>query len=393
MTFGQMPLANGFLDPSEFCDEYFFELAPVFCESCGSFQILEQPDPKSMFHGVYPFFTRSSKRMSDHFANFADSVAPQVRGAPGESLILEIGSNDGVMLERFSAMGYRHLGIEPSANVASEAIRHGVQTLVEFFSTELAGRIRAEFGPADAIVAANVICHIPDILDLAKAIETLLADDGLFVFEEPYLGDMIAKTSYDQIYDEHVFVFSVRSVRNIFSKVGLELIDVTPQTTHGGSMRYSVARKGRRAVGPSVARQLQYETNLGLERPETYDAFRLRCETSRHDLRRLLRRLHAEGKRVMGYAATSKSTTVLNYCDIAPEWISCIVDSTPIKQGKYTPGIHIPVRPDTEFRNSFPDYAVLFAWNHAEEIHSKEAGFVKHGGRWIYFVPEVGIIE
>jgi methylation protein EvaC len=203
---------------------------------------------------------------------------------------------------------------------------------------------------------------------------------------------MIAKTSYDQIYDEHVFIFSATSVASAFGQHGLELIDVMPQVTHGGSMRYVLAPRGSHTVTPNVEALLAKEREQGLHESRTYDRFRENCEASRAALRHLLEGLRQERKRVVGYGATSKSTTVTNYCGIGPEHIEFVSDTTPIKQGKLTPGAHIPVKPYEAFSNNPPDYALLFAWNHANEIFAKEQAFRSGGGKWITFVPQVGII-
>jgi len=388
MSFGRMPIANAFLKPCQFGDEYFYELATASCGSCGTFQIIDQPDPGKMFHEAYAFFTRTSKRMVAHFADYAGWVQREFLDA-ADPFVVEIGCNDGAMLENFAKRGIRHLGIEPSANVAAEAARHGIRTTVSFFNSQTARQIRAHDEPADAIVAANVICHIPDLNEVARGVSELLADRGVFVFEEPYLGAMIEKGSYDQIYDEHVFIFSAGSVQNAFRRHGLDLIDVLPQATHGGSMRYVLAKQGARDARPAVAEAVAREVQQGLGRPETYETFRSRCESSRDALVDLIRKLRAEGRRVAGYGATSKSTTVLNYCGLGPQDIEFISDTTPVKQNKVTPGTHIPVLPYEAFVERYPDYAVLFAWNHEAEILAKEEKFAAAGGRWIKFVPEV----
>ena len=390
MTFGPMPIANGFLPPDELDGEHFFELEPAFCENCCTFQIVTQPDAAMMFHEGYAFQTRTSEAMKRHFSEYGDWLRQNYVDAEG--FIVEIGSNDGVMLETFAKKDIRHLGVEPSANVAEIARSFGVECVTEFFSSEAAERIRASHGPADAIAAANVMCHIPDMPDIAAAAAILLAERGVLVFEEPYLGDMVRLCSFDQIYDEHVFIFSALSVSNAFSQAGLELIDVLPQVTHGGSMRYVLARKGVRNVAPAVEALLTQERALGLDRAATFGAFRARCEEKKKDLRELLITLKAEGKRVAGYGATSKSTTMLNYAGIGPDLIEFISDSTPIKQGKVTPGTHVPVDHPDRFHADLPDYALLLAWNHKAEIMKKETAFLKNGGHWIVYVPEVALI-
>jgi methylation protein EvaC len=392
MSFGRMPIANGFLSASEISNEYFFELAPAFCDACGMFQIMEQPQPEKMFHEQYAFFSGTSRYMQIHFEEFANAVIDQVLTGRSDPFVVELGSNDGIMLRHFQRRGLRHLGIEPSVNVADVARGHGINTISEFFNRKLADDIVTDHGHADTILAANVMCHIPDLPGVAACVRRLLKPDGLFIFEDPYLGDMIAKTSYDQIYDEHVFIFSVTSVMRAFAMHGLELIDAVPQTTHGGSMRYTLAPNGSRPVSPRVGQQLAKEQAQGLDQAETYQRFKQNCEISRRLLMETLEDLRAKGKTVVGYGATSKSTTVTNYCGITPAHITYISDTTPIKQGKLSPGAHIPVKPYAEFVRAYPNYALLFAWNHATEIRKKESEFIAAGGRWIYYVPEVKIV-
>lgn len=392
MTYGKMPIANGFLKSEQIKDEYFFELAPAFCEKCGMFQLIDQPDARMMFHENYAFFSSTSEYMKKHFKAFAELAMQSFAHPKEKSFVVELGSNDGIMLRNFKDAGIKHLGIEPSSNVADVARSQGINTISEFFDLNLAKRIVAEYGNADLITSANVMCHIPDINSVAAGISYLLKDDGVFMYEDPYLGSMIEKTSYDQIYDEHVFIFSAISVSAAFERHGMELIDLLPQITHGGSMRYVLAHKGARKISPNVEQILQKERTQGLHKKETYDQFKKNCETSKTELVALLQKLKKEGKKVVGYGATSKSTTVMNYCGIGPDLIEFISDTTPIKQGKLTPGSHIPVRPYTEFSSNLPTYALLFAWNHAAEIFEKEVKFRQEGGKWIMFVPKVEVI-
>ena len=392
MTFGKMPIANGFLNPEDFATEYFYELKPVFCENCLTFQIAEQPDPKKMFHSNYAFFSRTSTHMVNHFRSYSDWIISEHLSSP-DPFVVEMGSNDGAMMENFSKQNIRHLGIEPSENVAEEARKYGINTLCSFFNLETSQKIVSEHGCADALIAANVMCHIPDLHGVAKGIDYLLKPEGVIVFEEPYLGDMIENTAYDQIYDEHVYMFSAHSVRNIFKKYGFEIIDIKPQKTHGGSMRYVLARNGKKTISKNVEKKITYEDEKKLHLKETYDRFREKCELSRKNLVNLLQQQKKDGKRVVGYAATSKSTTILNYCEIGPDLIEFISDTTPIKQGKYSPGVHIPVHSYHKLQSKYPDSLVLFAWNHKEEIMAKESSFLESGGEWITYVPHVSLIQ
>lgn len=392
ISFGKMPIANGFLTPDQYASEYFFELKTAFCPHCKMVQLTELVDERKMFHENYAFFSSTSSRMALHFEQFARGVMKDYVGTD-KPFVVEIGSNDGIMMQHFAKAGIPHLGIEPSSNVAEVARAKGIRTISEFFNEDLARRIVAEHGQADAFLGANVMCHIPYLHSVAEGIRILLKPKGVLMFEDPYLGDIVQKTSYDQIYDEHAFYFSVASVSHLFGEHGLEVIDVLPQKTHGGSMRYVIAHKGARPVSAAVSAQRAKEDALGLHKPETYVALRRNIEKSRDDLMTLLRDLKKQGKRVVGYGATSKSTTVTAYCGITPDLVEFISDTTPIKQGKFSPGAHIPVRPYDAFKAKYPDYALLFAWNHGEEIKANEKAFVAAGGRWIEYVPSVRVSE
>jgi len=345
-----------------------------------------------MFHDHYAFYSSTSNYMAQHFKQFANQVIQSEYLSKEDPFVVELGCNDGIMLKNFAERKIRHLGIEPSLNVAKEANKHGVRTRSEFFTEELAETIVKEDGQADAFLAANVMCHIPDLVGVVKGIRKLIKPTGVVMFEDPYLGDVVAKTSYDQIYDEHVFLFSALSIQYLFASHGMELIDVLPQKTHGGSMRYVLAHRGAYPVKESVKQLIEKERAQGLDRLATFEMFRANVEKSRENLLALLTKLKAEGKKIAGYGATSKSTTILNYCGIGPELIEYISDTTPIKQGKFTPGMHVPVVPYETFNSNPPDYAVLFAWNHAEEIMAKEKEFMAAGGKWIVHVPEVKVL-
>jgi methylation protein EvaC len=392
ISFGKMPIANGFLTPKEFEKEYFYELKVGFCNQCSMVQLVEQPDRNMMFHHNYAYFSSISSKMAAHFKDFAKLVMKNyITGK--NSFVVEIGSNDGIMLRYFADSGIRHLGVEPSANVAKVAREKGIETLCAFFEESVAEQIEAEHGKADVVVAANVMCHIPYLDSVVKGLSKLLKPQGLFIFEDPYLGDIIKITSYDQIYDEHVFYFSVTSVQYLFNMHGMQVIDIMPQNVHGGSMRYIVARKGAFPVSDRVESQIQKEEKLGLHKKEIFDRFRFNVEQSRDDLMQALTNLKKQGRRVVGYGATSKSTTVINYCGITSDLVEFISDTTPTKQGKYSPGTHIPIKPYEAFSTKYPDVALLFAWNHGEEILAKEKQFTDAGGKFLVYVPEVKIFQ
>ena len=357
-------------------------MSVAFCSKCHMVQLMEQPDPKLMFHDNYAFYSSSSKHMATHFENFAIDVINEYQ-LTKDSTVLEIGSNDGILLKHFASRGIGHLGVEPSSNVAQIAKANGVKTLNTFFDDKFKAR-----NNLDVILAANVLCHISDIHSVMRAVKRTLSPNGVFIFEDPYLGDIIDKTSYDQIYDEHAFYFSASSVHNLVRQYGMEIIEVESQSTHGGSMRYTIANIGQHFPCPSVKKLLFNEYIDGLDHPETYNEFRRKVESSRRNLVQLLMKIKTEGGNIVGYGATAKSATITNYCGIGPEVINFICDTTPIKQGKFSPGVHIPVRPHDEFVANPPTHALLFAWNHANEIMQKE----EFKGKWIVYVPEVKLL-
>lgn len=391
ISFGKMPIANGFLGEDEFADEFLFDLNVGFCSTCKMVQLTEHIDRDLMFHDEYSFFSSTSQRMADHFKAFASGVIDSYLDA-ADPFVVEIGSNDGIMLQHFAKAGIRHLGIEPSGNVAQAAIDKGIKTISRFFDEELAREIVAENGQVDAFIGANVMCHIPYLHSVAEGCKILLKPDGVLMFEDPYLSDIVEKTSYDQIYDEHAFYFSVTSITHLFAEHGLEVVGIAPQDVHGGSMRYIIAHQGAKEVSSAVIAQRSKEESLGLHRAETYDQLKLNIERSRNGLMEQLLSLQAQGRRVVGYGATSKSTTVTNYCGITPDLVEFISDTTPIKQGKFSPGAHIPIRPYEDFAQNYPDCALLFAWNHSAEIMEKEQKFRDAGGQWLVYVPRVEVL-
>ncbi len=386
-----MPLANGFLAPADFDGEYSYDLRVGFCPSCSMVQLTDRVDPGKLFHENYAYYSSTSQGMIRHFQGFAREVQSRCAELK-DPIVIEIGCNDGILLRNFARDGIRHLGVEPSKNVAEAARRAGATILEAFFNEETAAQIVETLGPADCVCGANVICHIPDLRGLLRGVRLLLRERGVFIFEEPYLADILEKTAYDQIYDEHVFYFSITSLKRTLEAHSLEIVDVSRQEVHGGSMRFTVARTGALAVQPSVTEMLRQEKALGLEERTTYNRFAERVLASRFDLMSLLTGLKGQGRRMAGYGATSKSTTVTNFCGIGPRLLDYISDTTAGKQGKFTPGTHVPVVPYERFVQDPPDFALLFAWNHAPEIFAKEDRFRKGGGKFIVYVPSVQIV-
>ena len=381
MSFGKMPIANGFLERKDFNKEYYFNMEVGFSEDLSLFQLNEHPKPEQMFNDKYPFFSGSSEYMKKHFSKYADYV--KKNHLINKSKIIEIGSNDGTLLKNFKDSGNEILGFEPAKNVASKAISLKIPTLNEFFNVNNVKNLKKFLGNTDVICASNVICHIPNLDDLVKAVDLLLSKNGVFIFEEPYLGSMFKKISYDQVYDEHIFIFSISSIIKIFKLYDLELIDVIPQDTHGGSMRYILKRKGIGEKSQNLKRFLENEKREKIDSIESCFEFKKKCEESKKRVYDKLKKMKEDGKNICGYAATSKSTTILNYCNIDAKIINFICDTTVEKIGKYSPGMHIPIVDMKHFYKNLPDSIYLFAWNHKDEILKKEKNFK---GEWFSHV-------
>ena len=384
MSFGKMPLANGFLKENEFKTEFFYEMQVGFSEEISLFQLNEHPKPEKMFNEKYPFYTGSSNYMKKHFYNYSNWIKNNFFNSNFK--LIEIGSNDGTFLSNFKKSDIEYIGFEPSKNVADTAIKNNVKTQNSFFNLKSVNNLTKFIGTTDVICASNVICHIPDLKELILTVDKLLGKRGLFIFEEPYLGSMFDKVSYDQIYDEHIYMFSVSSVKKIFEKFDFGLINIIPQLTHGGSMRYIIGRKNFHKVSSNVEETLLYENKKKIDVLESCINFKKNCEISKDLIKKKLDNFKNAGKKICGYAATSKSTTILNYCGVKNNLIDFICDTTKEKIGKYSPGVHIPIVSMDHFNKNKPNVAYLFAWNHKDEIFNKEREFTEKGGEWFSHV-------
>ena len=391
IDFGKMPIANGFIDKKDLNNEYFFNLSAAYCIECSLFQLIEMPDPKILFSANYAYHSGESNSMQQHFKDISNLLIDKYN-LQKNHFCVEIGNNDGGIVEYLNNLGYLHLGIDPSTNVYNIAKNKGINVVNDYFSFESSEYIKNKYQKADFILAANALAHIPNLQSVFSGIENLLTEKGIFITEDPYLLDVFDKISYDQIYDEHVFVFSLTAMQNICNKFNLEVFHVEHVYTAGGSLRYFISKKGEYNKTENYIKFLKKEEDYKLLDINTYKKFENNCKKSKDDLQKLIYNLSSNKKIICGYAATSKSTTIYNYCKIDSNHISFITDTTPIKQNKLSPGMHIPIYDYNYFNDNLPDYCFLLAWNLEQEILEKEKNNFSKVGKWITHIPKVKIL-
>jgi hypothetical protein len=390
LALGPIPLSNSFLKKEQLAgEEAFYPLDVCFCDNCGMVQLAQVVDPNVMFKD-YAYFTGTSEPMKVHFDGMARTIISKFN-LPEGSLVSDIGSNDGTLLSKFKDRKMRVLGIEPAVNIAKMANEDGIDTVNEFFGESTAHRISASMGHPAVMTATNVFAHVNDLDDFVKGIRHMLDDKGVFVIEVPYLVEMLKEVEFDTIYHEHLSYFAVRPMVTLFKRFDMTVIDVELMGVHGGTIRVYVA-KGARKPSESVAKLLTLEKQAGLDKLETYTMFAERVKDVRRDLVAMLKDLKAAGKSIAGYGASAKGNILLNYCKIGTDTLDYIADTTPYKQGLYSPGVHIPVVAFDKFYKQPPDYTLLLAWNYAEAILKKESSYRESGGKFILPVPVPAIV-
>ena len=391
LSLGPSPLANNFLTTEQLRRrEPYFPLDVCVCTTCWLVQLADVVPPETMF-AQYLYLTGASPPMRLHFAGLAADLVRRF-SPPRASLIIDVGSNDGTFLEQAQAHGLRGLGVEPAANVVAVAEARGVETLNAFFNMEVAERIVRDKGPARAVVATNVFAHVHDLDGFTAAVVRLLAEDGVFVIEVPYVVDMLDRLEFDTIYHEHLSYFGVRPLSLLFERFGLQVTHVSRLKVHGGSIRVYVQRSPGPPPSRAVSELVAKETAEGFGTSDTYQRFAQRVQALKDELVGLLRQLKAQGAKIVGYGAPAKGNTLLNFCKIGTEILDYVIDTTPFKHGRYTPGLHLPVLPEARFQSDRPDYALLLAWNYAEEILKKEGVYRAQGGKFIMPIPHPAVI-
>ena len=389
IDFGRMPIANAFCTPDQFVSEFFYDLVLGFDPKTKAIGLVNPVPLEKMFHDHYAFYSSTSKGMQIHFAQTAKKLLPYAK----KGLVVELGSNDGIMLEAWKKLGIPAIGIEPSKNVADVSIAAGHDVITKFLSGKVVDEIQ-ERGKVTLVYSANTFCQFANLSQYLGYVTKLIGKNGVFIFEDPYFLVIFEKTSYDQIYDEHVWYFTVSFINNMLAPFGYHVFDCEHLEVHGGELRMYVGHKDTYPTQQSVAFWLKKEE--GLERKlETLDK---NIKKSKIRLLEILNRIKKEGKTICGFGATSKATTIFNYCGIGPELIPFVTDNTQIKVNKFYPGVHIPIVSQIIFEEGKNDperridYAFLGAWNHFEEINKYQSWHKKAGGHWITHVPKPKVI-
>lgn len=381
IDFGMMPIANAFVTPEQFKNEFNYHMILGYDPVTKGIGLVNTVPLEQMFHDHYAFYSSTSKGMQMHFRQTAEKLQKYA----GTGLVVELGSNDGIMLEAWKDLGVRALGLEPSKNVADVSRSRGHEVIDEFLTDDLVERVQAK-GPISLVYAANTFCQFKEFATYVRYVTNMIGAKGVFVFEDPYFLDIVEKTSYDQIYDEHVWYFTLSFINTMLEPLGYHVFDCEHIEVHGGELRMYVGHKDTYAATPSVAHWLMKERDLD----KLLETLKGNIETSKKMLIDILQKVKSDGKKICGFGASSKGVIVTNYCGIGPDLIPYITDNTPIKQGKFYPGVHIPIVPQEQFKNV--DYAALFAWNHFKEIDASQVEFRNRGGKWITHVPMPRII-
>lgn len=391
LDLGKTPLANAYIGPKHVhLPEVTFPLAVAYCPACHLVQLTDLVPPEKMF-SEYLYFSSYSDSFLAHARDMTQSLIERFH-LTGKSRVMEIGSNDGYLLQYFQQRGIPVLGVEPAKNIATEAERRGIPTLNRFFGSTAIQEIVGNFGMADLIIGNNVLAHVPTINDFLKAVKACLKPNAVAVFEFPYLKELLDKTEFDTIYHEHVFYFSLSAIKNLAERAGLELFDATPQSVHGGSLRIFLQYKGARPITTAVGVLLSEEKASGLTNSESYASFSRDVATLKQELLGMLRGLKELGKRLAAYGAPAKGNTLLNYCGIGTDLLDFTVDRSPHKQGLFTPGSRLPIRPPEDLPKLMPDYTVILPWNIADEIIAQQKDYLHKGGHFIIPVPKPRIV-
>lgn len=392
LDLGEQPPANSFVDQSELNSlEHKFPLRLFWCEDCYLVQLLDIVNKEYLFKNYF-YMTSASKPIVEHFQKYAQDIYQEFLQKENSPFVVEIGSNDGSLLKEFKKLNVQILGIEPATNLSDLANQSNITTKNTFFSSDLSKEI-IKSRNASIVVANNVIAHVEDLQDLMYGIQILIGNNGVFVFEVPYLVDLIKNLEFDTIYHEHLSYFSILPLLKLVKQFGLEIFDIRKQSVHGGTLRIFVSKKNNFKINNSINDFINFENELGLNTNTIYHEFSLNVMNLKNQLKELLKKLKQEKKILFGYGASAKGNVLLNYCDIDNEILDFIIDTTPTKQNKFTPGTHIPIFSPEKIKSKGENViALLLAWNYEAQILDKEKQFRIDGGKFLLPIPTPKLI-
>mgnify|MGYP000235142355 FL=1 len=389
---GLTPLSNAYLDKKQLeQEEPAYPLKVYVCSNCFLVQLPEFQSPENIF-ADYAYFSSYSDSWLMHAREYTQLMLQRFQYGP-DSLVMEIASNDGYLLQYFSQHKIPVLGIEPAGNVARVANQANIPTMVRFFGTSLATELAAQNRKADLLIGNNVLAHVPDLNDFVQGMKRVLKDDGVATLEFPHLLKLVEGNQFDTIYHEHFSYFSFHTAVHVFAKHGLTVFDVQELSTHGGSLRVFVGHTTDRTkkMTQSVGELIDREKQAGMDSLAFYSAFDRQVKKTKHRIREFLVQAKKEKKTIAGYGAPAKGNTLLNYCRIGTELISYTVDKNPVKQGRYLPGTHIPIFPPEKIQETQPDYVVILPWNLKDEIMDQMSCIHNWSGKFVTFIPEPAI--
>ncbi|WP_247290263.1 MULTISPECIES: class I SAM-dependent methyltransferase [unclassified Bradyrhizobium] len=394
LDLGEMPPADQFLHKhqlSEHRDAYPLQVA--VCEDCGLIQLNYVVPPEILYCDDYPYESSTTSAGRRHWGEFARTTT-RLLGLTKDDLVVDIGSNVGVLLQMFKGEGTKVLGVDPAANIAEIANKNGIETVAAFFNSESAKKVVASKGQASVITGTNVFAHVGDLHDLMQAVSILLAERGTFIIEAPYFLELLHSLEYDTIYHEHLSYLSVKPLVRFFKQFGMEIFDVQLRDIHGGSIRLFVRRIGVSSspVAPIVEQMLANEEREKIYELDTLRKFAQGVANNRLALRAMLTGLKQSGSKIVAVSAPAKGMTLLNYCGLGGDFLDFVTEKSRLKLGRYTPGMSIEVVSDDMLLKHQPDYALLLAWNFAEEIMNNLKEFSDRGGKFIIPIPTPRIV-
>jgi SAM-dependent methyltransferase len=393
LDLGNVPLAGGFVKTKDFPREKYYPLTLNFCKDCYLVQVSDIVSADILFKNNYFFFSSAIKTLVDHFNDFAQEIYDRFLKNKTNPSILEIGCNDGVLLRPFAQLGVRAIGVDPATNVVKLIDSSGIIVVNDYFTEKLAHQIKEKHGTVDTIVSSFSFAHIDDMADVMRGIKCLLKDEGVFIFEIYYLGTLINEIQYDMIYHEHMSYYSLITLISFLKRFDMEIFDVKyVPGVRSGSVKFYARNIGRRAenISSAVVDMIKHERIQGYDKDEIYTEYAKNVHDAKNQLLNLLDHLKKEGKTIIGYGASGRGTIIMNYCGLDNRYLDYVVDDAPAKQGFFTPGTHVPIKPwDFIKESKFPDYIVLFAWAFTDEVIKKRQDYINNGGKFIIPLPQV----